>query len=109
MEQNSEQNIFAEWGIWHFYEMPKFLLEVWKNYILFALNYFSLLTLVKTFFAPWRKYRWVYPKGFDFVEFLWVEQQKIYDSGNDSEICSPAACYKYCEKEKCQRRNVKYF
>jgi len=50
--------------------MPRFLLGVWKNYILFALNYFSLSILLKSFFAPWRKYKWGYPRGFDIGEFF---------------------------------------
>jgi len=69
MKSNS-QNILSDWFFWHFYEMPKFLLKVYKNYILFALNYFSLPILLKSFFAPWRKYRWNYPKGFDIGEFF---------------------------------------
>ena len=70
MEISDKQNIFILWLFWHFYEMPKFLLGVWKNYILFALNYFSLPLLFRSLFAPWRRYRWVYPKGFDVVEFF---------------------------------------
>lgn len=70
MENTNRQNIFSLWILWHFYEMPKFLLEVWKNYILFALNYFSLPLLLKSFFAPWHKYKWNYPKGFDVTEFF---------------------------------------
>ena len=66
----NKQNIFYVWALWHFYEMPKFLLGVWKNYILFALNYFSLPLLLKSLFAPWRKYRWKYPKGFAVGEFI---------------------------------------
>jgi hypothetical protein len=50
--------------------MPKFLLGVWKNYILFASNYFSLPDLIKSLFSPWRKYKWNYPKSFDVAEFF---------------------------------------
>lgn len=70
MQSTEEQNIVSSWFFWHFYEMPKFLLGVWKNYILFALNYFSLPILLKSLFAPWRRYRWNYPKGFDIGGFF---------------------------------------
>lgn len=70
MEISQRQNVILLWFYWHFYEMPRFLLEVWKNYILFALNYFSLPDLLKSLFAPWRKYRWNYPKGIDVGEFF---------------------------------------
>lgn len=70
MEDTKTQNIFFVWLMWHFYEMPMFLLGVWKNYILFALNYFSLPILLKSFFAPWRRYKWNYPKGFDIGGFF---------------------------------------
>jgi len=70
MQISEEKNIFVEWFLWQFYEAPKFLLEVWKNYLLFASNFFSFPLLVKTFFSPWRRYNWVYPKRFDVVEFF---------------------------------------
>ncbi len=70
MQQTKSQNIFITWLYWQFYEVPKFLLEVWQNYILFALNYLSLPLLLKSLFAPWRKYRWNYPRGFDAGEFV---------------------------------------
>lgn len=70
MEKVKSRNIFSEWASWHFYEMPKFLLLVWKNYILFASNYFSLPILIKSFFAPWRRYRWNYPNIIQVGEFL---------------------------------------
>ncbi len=63
-------NIFSTWLKWHFIEMPKFLLDVWQNYILFVSHYFSLPILLKSLFAPWRKYIWNYPKGFDPKEFF---------------------------------------
>lgn len=67
---NNNKNIFVDWLVWQFYEMPKFLLLVWKNYILFALNFFSLPTLLKSLFSPWRKYRWNYPKVINLGEFF---------------------------------------
>ena len=70
MEQNSRKNIFIVWLGWHFIEMPRFLLGVWKNYILFASNYFSLPILLKSLFAPWRRYRWNYPRGLAIGEFF---------------------------------------
>lgn len=60
-----KENVIIKWLLWHYFEMPKFLTSVWKNYILFATNYFSLTLLLKTFIDPWRRNLWKYPKGFD--------------------------------------------
>ena len=66
--QNS--NIFSLWFSWQFNEVPKFLLEVWSNYFVFMTNFFSIPGLLKTFFSPWHRYQWRYPKGFDIQEFF---------------------------------------
>mgnify|MGYP001611281038 FL=1 len=70
METFRKENIIIMWFFWHFYEMPKFLFSVWRNYLLFGLDYFSITLLFKTLFSPWKKYNWLYPKGFDIKEFF---------------------------------------
>jgi len=66
------QNIFAQYLIWHFYDQPRKILKTWKGFLLFNLNYFSLLLLLKTFFSPWHQYIWAYPRGLDIPKDLEV-------------------------------------
>jgi len=72
MQNSQRTNIISLWLVWQFYEVPKFLLHVWNNYMMFASSFFSFQLLVKTFFSPWHRYKWAYPKTFDVKEFFSV-------------------------------------
>jgi hypothetical protein len=70
MESAKKENILISWFLWQFIETPRFLFSIWTNYMMFASNLFSTTLLLRTFFSPWRRYNWRYPKGFDVVEFF---------------------------------------
>ena len=70
MEVVQKQNIFLQWFLWQFFEMPKNILVVWKNFLKFNLNYFSLLLLLRTLFSPWRRYKVFKGRGFDLGRYL---------------------------------------
>ena len=65
-------NILFQYFIWHFIEAPRGIVRGWKNFLLFNLNYFSVGLLLKTFFSPWRRYIWEYPRGFSFGKYAEV-------------------------------------
>jgi len=69
-EVAKKQNMFSQWVFWQFFEMPGNILKAWRNFLLFNLNYFSIPLLLKTFFSPWRRYKWSYGKGFDIKRYL---------------------------------------
>lgn len=73
-----KENIIVSWVLWQFWEMPSFLAQVWKNYILFAVNYFSLPLLFKTLISPWRRNAWRYPKAIDIQEYANVFISNIF-------------------------------
>ena len=45
-------------------------MTAWRNFILFALNYFSIPLLLKTLLAPWKRDITKRPKGLDLKKFF---------------------------------------
>ena len=70
MLNSFKNNIFTFWLAWHFWEVPKEIVAGWKNFLLFNLESFSIVLLVKTLFSYWHKYSWSYGRGFDFKVYL---------------------------------------
>ena len=56
--------------IWHYFDVPRGLLRVWRNFLKFNLNYFSIPLLFKSFFSPWRRYSVPYGRGFDIGRYF---------------------------------------
>jgi len=67
-----EKNILYQWIAWRFFEVPKKIIDAWKNILKFYLHYFSIPLLLKTLFAPWRQNLWSYNKGFDLAKYFEV-------------------------------------
>ena len=63
-------SIFAIYLYWHYGAGFKGLLRIWKNFLLFAFHFFSLLPLLQTLFSPWHRLTSSYGRGFDPV--VWI-------------------------------------
>jgi len=64
------QNIFLQYLIWQFFDMPRNILRAWRNFLKFNLNYFSVPLLIRSFFSPWRRYSVLYGRGFDIGKYF---------------------------------------
>ena len=65
-----DKNIVSEWLSWHFYQMPELLLQIWKSYLTFCADFFSVPLLLSTLLAPWRHESWHRHRGFNIGEFF---------------------------------------
>jgi hypothetical protein len=63
------QNLFGQYFVWHFFDVPKELGKAWKNYLRSYFNFFSTGSLLKTLFNPWHGMVWSYGRGFSFTRY----------------------------------------
>ena len=55
---------------WYYKEAIRNILKGWKNFIIFASEYFSIPLLFKTLFAPWKRDITKKPRGLDFKKLF---------------------------------------
>ena len=55
---------------WYYGEAVGEVLRGWKNFIIFATQYFSIPLLLKTLLAPWRRDITRRPRGLDLKKFF---------------------------------------
>jgi len=72
IEASPKRNIILKWLVWHFFEVPKKILQGFWNFLVFNFNYFSISLLLKTLFSHWRRYRDFHGRGFDLKQYAQV-------------------------------------
>jgi len=62
--------IFTGYLEWHYGKAYSDILVVWTNFFWFVLHFFSIATLAKTLFSPWKRLHEEYRKGFHPEDFF---------------------------------------
>lgn len=62
---NKDSNIALLFFLWLFFESPMRVFKTWVFFLKFGLDIFSARLLARTFFDPWHRYWYGYPKQLD--------------------------------------------
>ena len=57
---------------WHYGKSVYSLTRVWKNFLFFIYEFFSIRLLFKNFFDPWKRMTDAYPKSFNLKKYFFA-------------------------------------
>ena len=57
---------------WHYSKAIYSLTNIWKNFLFFIFEYFSINLLFKNFFSPWKRMTNNYPKKFSAKKYFYT-------------------------------------
>jgi hypothetical protein len=57
---------------WHYSKAISSLSDIWKNFLYFTSNFFSIKLLFQNFFDPWKRMTDSYPKSFDLKKYFYA-------------------------------------
>ncbi len=57
---------------WHYSRALKSISLIWKDFFIFLFNFFSIKSVVRNFFDPWKRMSDPYPHTFNFKDFLFA-------------------------------------
>jgi hypothetical protein len=57
---------------WHYSKAISSLSDIWKNFLYFTSNFFSIKLLFQNFFDPWKRMTDSYPKNFDLKKYFYA-------------------------------------
>ena len=60
--------IFARYAFWHYFQAPKLLIGVWGNLLWYIGHIFSVDSLWRSFFSPWKRIVATPTKRWDFED-----------------------------------------
>ncbi len=62
--------IILRFWVWYYTGAVKSIINIWRNFVIFVREYYSISLLLRTLFHPWRRDITKYRQGFSFKAFF---------------------------------------